>query len=115
MRPYFYDITVILSLIMMTLGIIGIWRMPDVYTKLHAASKAVFLGVVTITLSATVISSGAMTLRALLIALLVLATTPVTSHLIGRAAYVIHEQMETPGAIDESQTLVKDQSPTWRI
>jgi multisubunit Na+/H+ antiporter MnhG subunit len=30
MRPYFYDVAVILSVAVMTLGVFGIWRMPDV-------------------------------------------------------------------------------------
>ncbi len=35
----------ILGVTVMTLGLVGMYRMPDVYTKSHAASKSVFLGV----------------------------------------------------------------------
>lgn len=115
MRAIIYDVVLIFSLVMMTLGIVGIWRMPDVYTKLHGASKSVFLGVALMALSATVIAEDSIIHRVILLILLVAITTPISSHAIGRAAYIMQERMETPGAVDESQTLVKDQDPTWRL
>jgi multicomponent Na+:H+ antiporter subunit G len=115
MRAYFYDVAVIVSVAVMTLGVVGIWRMPDVYTKLHASSKAVFLGVVLLTISATVLAQEAIIYRALVVALIVMITTPLSSHVIGRAAYLMHERMETPGAVDESGSNLKDQRPTWRL
>jgi multicomponent Na+:H+ antiporter subunit G len=115
-----YDIMVIVSLLIMTLGVIGIMRMPDIYTKLHGASKSVFLGIVTLSLSATFVATPEMIHRIILIVLLVTLTTPIASHVIGHAAYRMQERMETPGAIDESQTLVTEDSeaqdePLWRL
>ena len=40
------DALVLLGLVVTTLGVVGMYRMPDVYTELHAASKAVVLGIV---------------------------------------------------------------------
>lgn len=116
MRAVVFDIMLIVSCAVMTLGIVGIVRMPDTYTKLHAASKSVFLGVVLLCMSATVVATDAMVYRIVLIALLVVLTTPISSHVIGRAAYLLHERMETPGAIDESHHLdVVEDEPTWRL
>lgn len=123
MRPYIYDVMVIVSLLVMTLGIIGILRMPDIYTKLHGASKSVFLGVVLLAISATVVATPEMISRIVLIALLVVMTTPIASHVIGHAAFRLQERMETPGAVDESHILVPDDhhdhhehhEPTWRL
>lgn len=119
MDAIFYDVMVIVSLLVMTLGIVGIIRMPDVYTKLHGASKSVFLGIVTLSLSATVVASPEMIHRIILIIILVLVTTPIASHVIGQAAYRLQERMETPGAVDESHTLLPDgekaEDPTWRL
>ena len=42
------DALVILGVFVMSVGVYGALRMPDVYTKLHAMSKAVFLGVVSL-------------------------------------------------------------------
>ncbi len=115
MRAYLYDAAVIVSVAVMTLGVIGIWRMPDIYTKLHAASKAVFLGVVVLSLSSTVLAEEAIIYRALLVCLIVVITTPLSSHVIGRAAYLLQERMETPGAVDESGSRLPEQRPTWRL
>lgn len=121
MTEYIYDIMVIVSLIVMTLGIVGVMRMPDVYTKLHGASKSVFLGIVLMSLSATVVATPEMTHRIILIVLLVTMTTPIASHVIGHAAYRMQERMETPGAIDESHTLITEDErathdePGWRL
>jgi multicomponent Na+:H+ antiporter subunit G len=115
----FYDVMVIVSLSVMTLGIVGILRMPDIYTKLHGASKSVFLGIVLLSMSATVVATEAMIYRIILIALLVVMTTPISSHVIGAAAYRMQERMETPGAVDETHTLLPDSEepdePTWRL
>lgn len=120
MAAIFYDVMVFVSLAVMTLGIVGIIRMPDIYTKLHGASKSVFLGIVLLSLSATTVASEAMIYRIILIVLLVVMTTPIASHVIGHAAYRLQERMETPGAVDESHTLVRDdeehpEGPTWRL
>ncbi len=120
-REVLFDIMVLVSCAVMTLGIVGIVRMPDVYTKLHGASKSVFLGVVLLCVSASVVATPAMNKRLALIAVLAILTTPLSSHVIGRAAYIMHEQMETPGAVDESHTLRSEdgepdeEEPAWRL
>jgi monovalent cation/proton antiporter MnhG/PhaG subunit len=38
------DLLVILGLVVMTIGVYVLYRMPDVYTQPHASSKAVSLG-----------------------------------------------------------------------
>ncbi len=115
MRAYIYDVMLILSLLVMTLGIVGIWRMPDIYTKLHGASKSVFLGVIVIGASATVVAEEVIVYRVILLSLLVMVTTPIASHVIGRAAFIMQETMETPGAVDESRTVPREEKPTWRL
>lgn len=120
-REIIFDILLLLSCAIMTLGIIGILRMPDVYTKLHGASKSLFLGVVMICIASSVIATPEMNMRLILIALMVVLTTPLASHVIGRAAFLMHEQMETPGAVDESHILIEDdehtdlEEPRWRL
>ncbi len=116
MRPFIFDFLVILGISVMTLGVIGLIRMPDVYTKLHGASKSVFLGVVVLAISGIVVGGEAITSRLFLISLALVFTTPVASHVVGRAAFLQHEQMETAGAIDESGSLLHpDESPGWRV
>lgn len=113
MRAYIYDVMLIVSLLVMTLGIVAIWRMPDIYTKLHGASKSVFLGVVLLSLSATVVVEDTMIARVILLILLVVITTPISSHAIGRAAFLMQERMETPDAVDESSAELLEDAGHW--
>lgn len=100
--PWVADALVLLGVVIMTIGVYGVIRMPDLYTRLHAASKSVFLGVCAIALASLVTGEPAIIARVALIAVLLLLTTPLSSHAIGRGAYLTDERMRTPGAIDES-------------
>jgi multicomponent Na+:H+ antiporter subunit G len=96
------DTLTVFGLAILTVGVYGVVRMPDVYTQLHAASKAGFLGVAALLLAAAVEGDGAIVARAVLITALLSVTTPVAAHAVGRAAHRRREPMRTPGAVDES-------------
>jgi multicomponent Na+:H+ antiporter subunit G len=100
--PYLADALVALGVLVMTIGVYGAIRMPDTYTKLHSMSKAVFLGVVALCASSLVTGDPDIISRAILIAAFLLVTTPISAMVIARAAFLRGEQMETPGARDES-------------
>lgn len=99
------DVLVFLGLVVMTIGVFGLLRMPDPYTQLHATSKAVFLGVIAFLVASTASRDPAIILRAILIAAALLLTTPVAAHVVALAAYRLREPMRTPGALDESGRL----------
>lgn len=112
------DVFVVIGLLFMTLGVVGLVRMPDVYTQLHAASKAVFLGIISLAVSAALVGSTAVSLKAVLLSVLVLLTTPVSAHAIARAAYLHRDRMSSPGALDETGHHLADHDhaePTWRL
>jgi multicomponent Na+:H+ antiporter subunit G len=115
MHAYFFDAMVIFGTLVMTLGVYGMIKMPDLYTRIHAASKAVVLGVVVLLLAGAVRTEGPIIMRLLLLCAVLLLTTPVASHAIARAGYVQHERMQTPGAIDESGSHLANEDPTWRV
>lgn len=100
--PWVADALVVLGIVIMTIGVYGVIWMPDLYTQLHAASKAVFLGVISFCVASVVTGETAIVARVALIAVLLLVTTPVSSHLIALGAYREGQRMETPGAVDES-------------
>jgi multicomponent Na+:H+ antiporter subunit G len=100
--PYLADALVILGLWVMTVGVYGVIRMPDTYTRLHAASKAVFLGVISLCVSSAVTGDPGIIYRAILIAAFLLVTTPISAFVIARAAFLRGDTMQTPGALDES-------------
>jgi multicomponent Na+:H+ antiporter subunit G len=96
------DALIVLGVTIMTIGVYGVIRMPDIYTRQHAASKSVFVGVVSLCLASVVTGDASIVARVFLIAILLLVTTPVSAHVIARGAYREGQRMETPGAIDES-------------
>jgi multicomponent Na+:H+ antiporter subunit G len=70
------------------LAALGIIRLPDLYTRMHAASKAGVVGAGFMLLAVALASlDGAVILRAILGILFLLLTTPVSAHLLARAAY----------------------------
>lgn len=95
---------VVVGCLVMTAGVIGMLRMPDVYTKVHAAGKAVFLGLIAFC-GAGLLAADAPGIRArvAVIAVFLLLTTPVASHVIVQAARAAGEPMVTPGALDEER------------
>ncbi len=102
MSAWIADALVVLGVVVMTVGVYGIYRMPDIYTKLHAASKAVFLGVVVLLVASTVTGDPAIIARSVLIGVFLVLTTPVASHTIALSAFRLEERMETRQALDES-------------
>jgi multicomponent Na+:H+ antiporter subunit G len=100
--PWAADVLVVVGVFIMTIGVYGIVRMPDTYTRMHAASKAVFLGVISLLIASMFAGDPAIVFRAALISIFLVLTTPVAAHMIAKAAYEEGEKMRTPGAVDQS-------------
>jgi multicomponent Na+:H+ antiporter subunit G len=73
----------------MLVASIGLLRLPDLYTRMHAITKAGTLGV-GLALVGVAVAFGdlSVTTRALAVILFVLLTAPVSAHMIGRAGYL---------------------------
>lgn len=69
------------------LGAIGLCRLPDAYSRMHAASKAGALGAMFMLLGAALATSGGWALKAVLGILVLLLCSPLSAHAIARAAY----------------------------
>jgi multicomponent Na+:H+ antiporter subunit G len=100
--PWIADALVLFGLVVMTIGVYGMVRMPGTYMRLHAASKSVVLGVMPLLLASALAGGQETVLRVVLIGAFLLLTTPVSAHMIGRAAYTRGERMRAPKAVDES-------------
>lgn len=99
------DLLVLSGLIFMTAAVYGMIWLPDVYTRLHTAGKGVVLAIIPLLFSLFASGDAAITVRVLLIAALLLITTPVSAHAIALAAYKQREAMQTPDTLDESERL----------
>lgn len=100
--PWVADVLVVFGTFIVTIGVYGIIRMPDTFTRLHAASKSVFLGLITLLFASTLTGEPDIILRVIMIAFFLLMTTPVSAHVIGKAYFHRGGKMRAPDAVDES-------------
>ncbi|AAO91079.1 monovalent cation/H(+) antiporter subunit G [Coxiella burnetii] len=83
---------------------VGILRMPDLLTRMHAATKAGSLGV-GLVLGGVAIYFGTwtVTIEAVVIVWFIVMTAPIASHLIARASYFDNIKLTKATFIDELQ------------
>jgi multicomponent Na+:H+ antiporter subunit G len=84
------SIFIIIGTFFIISSVIGILRFPDLYTRLHAASKSGTLGVASILIGSFLYflySEHIVSGKLLLGIVFVLLTAPVASHMLARAAY----------------------------
>jgi len=83
-------ILILIGSIVSVISAFGMIRLPDVYTRSHAATKSSTLSVLTCLLGAFIyfwVHDGFVSVRLILGILFVFVTAPVAGHLICRAAY----------------------------
>jgi multicomponent Na+:H+ antiporter subunit G len=74
----------------MFVAALGVYRMHDLYMRLHASTKSATFGVGFLLLGAALqFWDSGISARALAIVLFTYATAPVAAHMIGRAAYFV--------------------------
>jgi multicomponent Na+:H+ antiporter subunit G len=79
---------IVIGSIFMLTASIGLLRLPDVYTRMHAASKAGTLGSCVMLIALAVYADDvAVTTRALGGVVFFLLTAPVSAHLLAKAAH----------------------------
>ena len=84
------------------LGSIGVHRFPDVFARMHAATKPATLGVLfMVTAAALQAESGRSITKLLLVAAFQFLTAPVAAHMIGRAAYRAGTELSPDTVVDE--------------
>ncbi|MCU9612773.1 monovalent cation/H(+) antiporter subunit G [Caldibacillus lycopersici] len=88
---------------------IGVVRLPDVYTRNHAASKSATLGVISILLGTFLFFyvEGHQNTRLILAIVFLLMTSPVGGHMINRAAYYTGVKLWDKSARDDLKGKVK--------
>jgi multicomponent Na+:H+ antiporter subunit G len=88
-------------LLMMVAGI-GLLRMPDLLTRMHASSKAGTLGAALVLLAVALhFGDAAVTARVVVVCVFLLLTAPIASHVIARAAYRVGVPLSDETVVDE--------------
>ncbi len=99
-------IFVVLGASFALIAAIGILRLPDFYTRIHAASKAGTVGSVLALLALAIVSNeSAEVLRAIAAIVFFFLTAPISAHLLGRAAYTAGYRMWEGSVRNEMQEL----------
>lgn len=88
------------------IGVIGLLRFPDVYTRIHAAAKVATLGLFGVLLAVALLLPGA-ALKMVVLFIFLLLTMPVASHSIASAAH--NRRMKVEGAVRDDLAAFKDQ------
>lgn len=84
------------------LAAVGLIRMPDLFSRMQAATKAATLGAGCMILAVAVyFSDVGVTVRSLLVIIFFFLTAPVAAHMIGRAAYFVGVPLWEGTLVDE--------------
>ncbi len=88
MRDVLSAVLVLTGVALAVVAALGLLRFPDVFSRMHAATKPATLGLLLITVGAAVrMEDGSDAVKLLLVAAFQFVTAPVAAHMIGRAAY----------------------------
>lgn len=102
---------ILIGSVMAVISAIGILRLPDVYTRSHAATKSSTLAVL-LSLIGTFIyfwaSENFISVRVLLGIIFVFLTAPVSGHLITRAAYRSNVKLADSSTEDALKGVIED-------
>lgn len=102
MREWFVLSLVSIGSFFILIASIGILKMPDIFMRMHAATKAGTLGCGLILVGAAIhfLQIQAI-IESLLTLLFIYITAPIASHLIARAAYMQNVELSKSTIVDE--------------
>lgn len=88
----------------MALAGLGILRMPDLFTRMHASTKGASLGVALMLIAAAVFFQDlTVGTKAFITTAFIFLTAPVAAHMLGRAAYAKNIPLWRESVIDEGR------------
>ena len=91
------SVLLLVGVFLAVVAAVGLVRLPDVLSRMHAATKPATLGLLLITVGAALrMQDGSDAVKLLLVAAFQFVTAPVAAHMIARAAY-----RSGTGALDE--------------
>ncbi len=83
---YLGYIFIFLGVIAFVISAIGLVRMPDIYTRMHAGTKATTIGVILVILG-VICMEPSWAWKLILLAIFILLTNPLSSSVIARASH----------------------------
>ena len=96
------SILLVAGAVLAVLAGVGLNRFPDVFARMHAATKPATLGLVLLLGAAALrVEAGGDVAKLLLVVALQFITAPVGAHMVGRAAYRAGTELSTETLVDE--------------
>lgn len=96
------SVALVVSVSFVLLAAVGLHRFDDVFSRVHAATKAVTLGVVLAAGGAALQMNRASDMvKLLLVVVLQLISAPVSAHMLGRATYWNSDELSPETLVDE--------------
>lgn len=100
----------------MTLAAVGIVKMPDLYTRMHASSKAASLGVCLVLIAAAFhFQQVEAATKVLITIFFIFLTAAVAAHLLGRASYRLKVKQSASTHVDEGQSMHTPSRPSRHL
>lgn len=86
-RELFISVFLVTGSLFILVASIGLLRMPDIYTRMHAATKATSWGIMLILVGVMIyFPTTAIIIKSLLIIIFLYLTTPVAANLLGKTS-----------------------------
>jgi multicomponent Na+:H+ antiporter subunit G len=102
---YLAGILLVIGALFSLLAVIGLLRLPDLYTRMHAASKAGTVGSGLALLAIALVSLDVgVAIRAMVGIVFLMLTAPVSAHLLSRAAYIAGYRPSEITTLNELET-----------
>ncbi|PHO11172.1 Na+/H+ antiporter subunit G [Malaciobacter canalis] len=97
MFEFIISLLIFLGAFFTLVGSIGLVKLPDFFTRLHAPTKATTLGVGAVLVASTLyftFTTGELSLHEVLITLFLFITAPISAHLMAKSAMHIKKNEE---------------------
>lgn len=99
---------ILIGTLFMFVSAVGVVRLPDLYSRIHAPTKAATLGLIFFFVAVAVnVHETTVVTKAILAFLFISATAPVGGHLLARAAYRNGVPASPDTLVDEYAAVVK--------
>lgn len=97
-------VLMLVGVFLMFLTGLGLVRMPDIFMRMHAATKSASLGVALLLVAAALVfQDTAVVTKSIVTIIFIFLTAPVAGHLLGRAAYARRTPLWEKSLMDEGR------------
>lgn len=105
----------VLGAVFILLAAVGVLRFPDLYSRMHAATKASSFGVMLMLIGISVLVPKVyVIIVSFVIILFIYITAPIASHMVGRVAHLLKIKVHGEQAIDELESATQEKDPDSR-